>query len=207
MWRCDLYMSGYGVVCDVKVAWAELSAFVGHFEVCPALPGKIQSSSLANLTVALRASRLMARTESFEGVKSPWVEAIPYRNKESDGLQAFSGTALALSGALGPPGPLAQVPQRQSVHFLAAFGAPERRGTAVLHTAGVDVFFVDQVAQCPYAVADGPHVAHDGAPTGRQRAWGRGSGRSGSCGGACASGASSCPRCTGPTPARGPMGL
>jgi len=141
------------------VAEAELSALVGDFKACPAAPGKTQSSSLSRLSLSLHGSdrrKLLLSTESFSGEKSPAVTASPYSSAESDGLQAFSGVVLALSDPVGTihgganaKGPLAAVAQRRSVHFLADSRFPYKRGAAVLHIGGVDVFFVDDVSQCP----------------------------------------------------------
>jgi len=142
-----------------QLAEAELSALVGDFKACPAAPGKTQSSSLSRLSLSLHGSdrrKLLASTESFSGERSPAVTASPYSSAESDGLQAFSGVVLALSDPVGTihgganaKGPLATVAQRRSIHFLADSRFPNKRGAAVLHIGGVDVFFVDDVSQCP----------------------------------------------------------
>ncbi|CAJ1376811.1 unnamed protein product [Effrenium voratum] len=139
-----------------QVAKPELAALVGEVQACPAAPGKLQSTSLAGLSLTLRDGKLLASTTSFTGEESDVVTATPFSSAEADGLQAFSGVVLELSGPVGTihggpreHGPLAEVSQWRTIHFLAEPSAPNKRGAAVLHVAGADVFFVDDVSQCP----------------------------------------------------------
>ncbi|CAE7324426.1 ampH [Symbiodinium natans] len=139
-----------------QVALPELGALVGDFKACPAAPGKLQSTSLATLSLTLRGTQLLASTTSFTGEEGPMVTATPVSSAEADGLQAFSGVVLALSGPVGTihggpneHGPLAEVSQRRTIHFLEEPFAPNKRGAAVLHIAGVDIFFVEDASQCP----------------------------------------------------------
>ena len=129
---------------------------MGEVQACPAAPGKLQSTSLAGLSLTLRDGKLLASTTSFTGEESDVVTATPFSSAEADGLQAFSGVVLELSGPVGTihggpreHGPLAEVSQWRTIHFLAEPSAPNKRGAAVLHVAGADVFFVDDVSQCP----------------------------------------------------------